>query len=175
MPFTQLFVWVEGPDDERFARAVFQPLLGRRFDFVQVIPYAGMTKVKVVKWIESIRAIDGANYIFCADCDEHPCVSQKKDELTNKLKSLQAQHTVILVKEIESWYLAGLTDEGRQRLGIEHNGGTNHVDKEAFDQLRVDAFDSRVEWMIEMLRHYSLELGIQRNTSLEYFAAKYLS
>jgi hypothetical protein len=174
MPFSQIFVWVEGPDDQRFVETILLPAMRGQYDFVEIVPYAGMTKEKAIKWLESIRAMENTNYIFLADKDRSPCVSQKKADLTQKIKSLQADRISVVVEEIEAWYLAGLTAHGRASLEIAYIGNTDHIDKEAFDLHRAEAFDSRVDWMIEMLRFYSLEEGTARNASLRYFAEKFL-
>lgn len=174
MPFTQLFVWVEGPDDQRFVENVFRPILEDKFDWVEVVPYAGMTKDKTVRWIESIRAMQDASYVFLADNDEAPCVSERKLELIGKVKSLQSARISIVVEEIEAWYLAGLTAAGRDELEINEIGNTDGINKEAFDLQRREAFDSRVDWMVEMLRYYSLEEGVARNSSLRYFSDNFL-
>jgi len=174
MPFSQMFVWVEGPDDQRFVETILLPAMQEQYDFVEIVPYAGMTKDKAIKWLESIRAMENTEYVFLADRDRSPCVSQKKADLTRKIKSLQANRISVVVEEIEGWYLAGLTALGRASLEIPEIANTDNVNKEAFDLHRAEEFDSRVDWMIEMLRFYSLEEGTARNSSLRYFTEKFL-
>jgi len=153
---------------------VVRPQLEPKYDWVEVVPYAGMTKAKVTKWIESIRAMEYADYVFLADNDESPCVSTKKAALVQQIKSLQPARVSVVVEEIESWYVAGLTAQGRERLEIGEMENTNSLDKESFDELRQETFESRIDWMIEMLRYYSFEDGLLRNSSLQYFASKFL-
>jgi hypothetical protein len=174
MPFTQFFIWVEGPDDERFVDTVLRPELAGHYDWVEVVTYAGMTKAKITKWIESLRAMEGTTYAFLIDNDESPCVLGRKGELLRKVKSLQISSIVVVIEEIEAWYLAGLTAQGREQLDIEAFDNTDDVNKERFDRHRGETYKSRVEWMIEMLRSYSLEEGVLRNSSLRYFATKFL-
>lgn len=175
MAFSQLFVWVEGPDDQRFVEAILRAELEIHYNLVQVIPYAGMKKEKITKFIESIRAIPYASYVFLADKNDSPCISAKKQKLTTKIKSLQTGRIALAIREIESWYLAGLTASGHLQLGIAEMASTDHVDKEKFDRLRTKGFESRIDWMVEMLRHYSLPQAAQRNSSLRYFVSKFLS
>jgi hypothetical protein len=175
VPFTQLFVWVEGPDDQRFVDTILRPRLEELYDWVEVVPYSGMANEKITKWIESIRSINDATYAFLADNDQSACVPAKKEELVRRIKSLQPSRIVIVVEEIEAWYLAGLAAEGRERLGINEMANTDNVNKEAFDLHRRPDYGSRVDWMIEMLRHYSLEEGCSRNSSLGRFVARFIS
>lgn len=175
MAFNQLFVWVEGPDDQRFVDTIFRVELERSFNYVQVIPYAGMKKEKITRFIQSIRAIPNANYIFLVDKNDSPCVAAKKEKLTRAIRSLEADRILVVVREIESWYLAGLTTDGHSQFGIAELTGTDQVDKEQFDRLRSMDFQSRIDWMIEMLRYYSLQQATSRNSSLRYFVSKFLS
>ncbi len=175
MPFKELFVWVEGPDDQRFVDTILRVEFEKHYDLVQVIPYAGMKTLKIIKFIESIRAIPSADYIFVADHDAATCVSTRKQELTARIKSLQTDRIAIAVREIEGWYLAGLTTTGHVQLGITEMPDTDHLDKENFDFLRSKGFSSRIDWMVEMLRHYSLARAVTRNGSLRYFVSKFLA
>lgn len=175
MPFNQLFVWVEGADDQRFVNAILQAEFEQQYKSVRVIAYAGMKKEKITKFIESIRAIPNATYIFLADIDNATCVSAKKEELTRAIKSLQIDQIAVTIREIESWYLAGLKTSGWKQLGIAEITSTDHLDKEAFDRLRSKGFESRIDWMVEMLRHYSLSEAVVRNSSLRYFVFKFIS
>jgi hypothetical protein len=93
MPFSQLFIWVEGPDDQRFVNTILRVEFERQYNSVRVIPYAEMKKEKIIKFIESIRAMPNATYIFLADNDDSPCVSAKKEELASAIKSLQIERS----------------------------------------------------------------------------------
>ena len=79
--YRRLFVWVEGPDDERFFRSVVSSRFGGRYDEIAFQRYAGLTPDKVSNFLRSIRAMQ-ADYIFVADIDKLPCVTGKKAVLT---------------------------------------------------------------------------------------------
>lgn len=51
MEYKVLYLFVEGPDDERFFRSVIEPLIGERFDFVKYILYAQQSKEDFEKLI----------------------------------------------------------------------------------------------------------------------------
>ena len=40
MPYRQLYVWVEGGDDELFFNRVVRPLLASRYNLIEVVPFA---------------------------------------------------------------------------------------------------------------------------------------
>jgi hypothetical protein len=174
MPFRQLFVWVEGLDDQRFVDSILRPPFEQLYEWIDVVPYAEMKAEKIVKFIESIRSMSDTDYIFLSDRNKSPCISARKEALVRKYKSLQPEYCAVVVKEIECWYLAGLTSRGCTNLEITYMGATDNFDKEMFDRLRQPHFGSRVDWMIEMLRHYSLQEAILRNSSLRYFVSKFL-
>jgi len=89
--------------------------------------------------------------------------------LRKGLKKVEDDWIHIVIEEIESWYLAVVTDEGADRLGIRIPASTDSVDKEAFDALVPAAFASRIDFMIEVLRDASWEAGARRNASLRRF------
>ena len=77
--------------------------------------------------------------------------------------------------EIESWYLALLDDNACRRFKIRPGKikNTAHITKEQFDALIPKKFDSRVDFMVEILECASIESAKQRNTSFKYFIDKY--
>jgi hypothetical protein len=174
MPYRRLYLWVEGTDDQRFVDSVLRPRLEQHYSWVNVLPYAGWRKEKITKFIESIRGMRDSDYVFIADNDKHPCVSAKKEAVCQRIKSVEPHRIAIAVTEIESWYLAGLNADGCVKLEIAIPTDTTGLTKEQFDQLRRPSYESRIDWMVEMLRHYSLDQAVTRNTSLRYFVAKYV-
>ena len=76
--------------------------------------------------------------------------------------------------EIESWYLAGLNDEECKRLGLPTTiDNTDHISKEQFLGLMPDRFDSKAEFMLEILRVFDHETARSKNSSFRYFMQKY--
>jgi hypothetical protein len=78
-----------------------------------------------------------------------------------------------VIKEIESWYLAGLTDESIQKFKIRSFKTTDDITKEKFDNSIPKKFDSRIDFMLEILRYFSIEIANQKNKSFKYFDDKY--
>jgi len=73
--------------------------------------------------------------------------------------------------EIESWYLALLDNNTCRKFKIKLSKikNTDHITKEQFNALIPKKFDSRVDFMIEILDCASIETARQRNTSFKYF------
>jgi hypothetical protein len=78
-----------------------------------------------------------------------------------------------VVEEIEGWYLAGVDSEKSTTLKLKHPGSTDRLTKEAFYQLQPKQLIFRLSFMLELLKHFSVETAIQNNQSFAYFAKKY--
>ena len=112
-----LFIWVEGDDDERFFNKVLVPKFLRKYSGVKIIKYATMKREKVYNFIKSIKAM-GADYIYLTDINNSPCITAKKEETHSKYKNIDNDKMIVVIKEIESWYLAGLDNKVCRQLKI---------------------------------------------------------
>jgi hypothetical protein len=80
-----------------------------------------------------------------------------------------------VIKEIESWYLAGLTAKDLEKLNIDYKKKkTDNLTKEQFNRLIPKKFISRIDFMQEVLKHFHLETAKQNNQSFKYFLEKYI-
>lgn len=168
----RLFIFVEGADDVRFFGRLIKPLLVPRYRSVELIEYASVKREKVGRFIKSLTTL-GHDYIFVGDIDFEPSVEAKKYLLTGRYQNLSGDTIVVVIKEIESWYLAGLNREAESRLGVKHHDLTNTVTKEDFVRLIPRKFVSKVDFMFEILKFYSLETAVEKNRSFRFFARKY--
>jgi hypothetical protein len=117
-----------------------------------------------------------ADYILVVDIDDSPCVTAKKQEAQGNLKNLSQDRVLVVVKEIEGWYLAGLCKDSAKKLGLkEIPESTNTLTKEDFNRLIPKKFDSRIDFVREILKNFSLEIAQNKNSSLRYCIEKYLS
>jgi len=78
-----------------------------------------------------------------------------------------------VVKEIESWYLAGLDDDASSFLGLPAFSATDTVTKEDFNELIPEKFDSRIDFMMEMLKYFLPGVAVGKNRSFAYFIHKH--
>ena len=171
--YRRLWLLVEGNDDERFANAVLAPEFRRAYDDVRIWRYSQAPIRKRANLLRSIRAM-GADYILLCDIDELPCVTSKKESMKSGLPALSDDRIAVVVKEIESWYLAGLDERNFQALGIANANRPDEVVKEKFDVL-VGGKANHTDMMVEILKRYDISQARRRSPSFGYFARKHLA
>ena len=172
MSYRRLFVLVEGDDDERFVLAVLTRTLEEKYDWVGVWKYAQQRPSKVAAFLRSAKAM-AADYIYLVDINRAPCVTHRKEQVTRRCRQLDEDRICVVIAEIESWYLAGLDATTCKALAVPDHGATEKITKERFDAMRPRRFDSRVDFMVELLKCFSIEVGTQRNRSLRYFVERF--
>jgi hypothetical protein len=168
----RLFLFVEGNDDERFFSRVIIPLFEGRYASIKIISYASMKSEKVCRFVRSILDM-GHDFILFADIDEEQNVKVKKALLKERFCTLTDDRIVVIIKEIESWYLAGLDDKAQKRIGIRSYRATNHITKEIFNRMIPTIYTSRIAFMAEILSLYSTSEAQIRNRSFSYFLTHY--
>ncbi len=172
MTSRRVFVFLEGNDDVRFFSAVIIPLLRVHYPSVELITYAGLKSVKVDRFVNSILAMQN-DYILVADIDQEPNVRVKKQILLGRFDALQKDHIMVIIKEIESWYLAGIDDHTSVELGIRQLRQTDFVTKEHFNRWIPRIYPSRIAFMVELLKHFSVDVAERKNRSFRHFMARY--
>jgi len=172
MSYSRLFIWVEGQDDIRFFETVLKSKFKEKYDWVEVRPYANMKKEKLNSFIKSIKSMK-SDYILVTDLDNSPCVTHKKDEKTRKVSEIDKGNIVVVIKEIESWYAAGLSKTKTQFGKVPKFESTNHLVKEKFISLIPKSFGSRIDFMVEILKNFSVPVAKKKNTSFNYILHKY--
>ena len=172
MGYRRLFIWVEGDDDSIFFDRIVKPIYQEKYDRVEVIEYAQKQNDYVIKFVKSIEGMK-ADFIFIADINSAPCISERKQKLQKRFKNIDKDRILVIVQEIESWYLAGLDEASSEKLRLPIFKTTNSVTKEQFNGLIPEKFDSRIDFMLEILKHFSLRTAKQKNDSLRYFIEKY--
>jgi len=169
-----IYVFLEGDKDVRFFSAVIKPILEKRYAVVRPWRYAQRSRDDVMRALKSVK--DGkADYLFLKDIDTCPCITARKEELTGTYKKrIDSSWVIVVVKEIEGWYLAGLDDNSRQDFGISPNRHrhTNDLTKEQFESLLPARYDSIVEFMDEILRRFQIETAKGKNRSFGYLMDK---
>ena len=98
-----------------FSGALSNHLLINRYDSVEIIPYASIKRTKVDNFLKSIRLMKN-DYIFVADIDAEQSVRDKKQVLYSHFSHIDGGSIIVVIKEIESWYYAGLSPESVQDL-----------------------------------------------------------
>lgn len=172
--YRRLFIFVEGDDDERFFDRLIRPLYKQIYDNIQLWKYSQQKFKKTNGFLNSINSIPHADYIFVADLDDSPCVTAKKERITSQFKKLSEDRILVVCREIESWYLAGLNDDSRRKIKIQRRfNKTDSISKEQFDRMMPQKFVSRIDFMQEIMKLFDRETASSKNTSFEYFMRKY--
>jgi len=169
---TRIFILVEGEDDVRFFGRIIKPLLINRYDAVEIIPYASIKRTKVDNFLKSIRLMN-SDYIFVADIDAENSVRDKKQVLHSHFSHIDGGSIIVVIKEIESWYYAGLTQESVQDLEVPDIPLTDDLTKEDFNRLIPRKYDSRIDFMFEILKYFSIDSARKKNHSFRFFIERY--
>lgn len=156
-----LYVFVEGPDDERF----FQSHYSNRC--VKLIKYAN-TPPKAINGMLRTLKRQRSPYIFLTDSDG-AAPDAKIEKVLRKFTECEPSQVFVICFEIESWYLAGLNQQDSQKLGIKFISLTDSITKEQFDSLIPKGF-SRLDIMLEILQRFDKTSALQRNTSYRYYS-----
>lgn len=176
MSYSLLFILCEGNDDRQFLERIFAPLLD--YDNVQYYQYAQRTSKDVRSMVQSIQSMDAepsldAEYLYFCDFDQSECITSKKREVTNRCHSLDPDRIFVVREAIESWYIAGVQEHERERLGISLPRRTDGILKAHFNNA-LPKREPRISVMREMLDVYDLRMARRRNYSLDYFCRKSL-
>ncbi len=170
--YRMLWLLVEGADDSRFCDAVLKPALEAVYNHVGTWEYSQPKDSKTTSLIQSINSMHAA-YLMLGDIDERPCVTATKEELSLRFPVITWDRVVVVRPEIEAWYLAGLDEMASRELGLGSVADVDSVTKEQFDNL-VGGRRRHTNMMVEILRHYNVEVARQRSPSFRYFWQKHI-
>ena len=172
MAYRILYVLLEGDDDVRFFEEVIKPICEKQYDHVHLWTCSQQKKEKVNDFLNSIGAMQTAgraDSLLVADLDQSPCVTDRKERVLSTFRALERNvgavasiripaNVLIVCKEIESWYLAGLSDTSCQRIGISPSfSSTDHITKGQFDRVMPSGFKTRIAFMEAILQSFDLE------------------
>ena len=168
----RLFILVEGEDDVRFFGRIMKPLFVPHYDSIEILPYASIKRVKVNNFLKGVAEMKN-DYIFVADIDTERSVRDKKQLLYHWFSNINGGNIVIVIMEIESWYYAGLPDQTLQKYSLPSLPSTDELTKEDFNALIPPSFDSRIDFMFEILKSFSPSTAARHNRSFKFFFERY--
>lgn len=171
--FRRLLFFVEGIDDERFCQRVLEKRYGDDYDDVSYVQYASLTPSKRRKWLDSARGA-GWNYIILGDIDDCPCATEAKARVLASFKTVADDRVAIVKAEIESWYLAGLSEANAKQLGVSLTASTEQSTKENVF-LACTGLGSRSDVLLTLLDYHSIRVARRRNSSFDYLIRKFLN
>ena len=167
-----ILFFLEGNDDERFFTRVIAPPLESQNYTVRIWKYAREKRKRTIQLLKSVQGA-GMAYVFVRDIDDAPSVQAKKEEMIRCFEVVSDGDIVVVVMEIESWYLAGARPALLKRIGAEGYGDTDYITKEQFNQL-IPRPMSRIVFMQEILKHFDLEGAKEKNASFRYFMRRWI-
>lgn len=151
---------------------MIKPVFDKKYNVVSVQQYVQMKRKKLEDFLKSIKDMD-ADYIYVRDINDAPCVTAKKREIQNKINNADNNRIIVVIKEIESWYLAGLNETNSKRFGIPNFDTTDNITKAKFNSFIPRNFDSGIDFKLEILKCFSINMAKQKNKSFRYFLEKY--
>jgi hypothetical protein len=83
---------------------------------------------------------------------------------------------IIVVKEIESWYLAGLDEKACRELRIRCFDNTDSITKEDFKHIYSNSIHSRrpeIDFYLNIIENYDIDTAKKKNTTFRYFCDKF--
>lgn len=183
MEYKVLYIFVEGLSDTKFVEGVIKPLFIETYSLINIIEYAPKKNEYINNLLKSIEGMK-ADYIWLADINSKPCVTSKIDAIKNKYKSanIDEKKIVVVKKEIESWYFAGLDKKSSDKLNVTNYTSTDDIYKEGFlnklpDKYKV-VIESKeqisIDFNVEMLKHFNIETAKSKNQSFKYFMEKFV-
>ena len=166
-----IYLLVEGASDRRFMDKIIKPLLVPSYYDSPCFEYKQVEKIELNNFIDYIKGQSIDYYVF-ADYDD----SSSLDDIINETydyfeHKISKEKIIIIKKEIESWYLAGLDDHSCKhiRMKVSTMGNTENMSKEDFYDLKPEDCDSMINFYMNILIRYDLKIGISKNTTLKYF------
>lgn len=172
MQFRQLYIFVEGSYDKRFFEKIIAPLFEKHFDYIKVVEYA-QHKKETKKYLGTIDTMQ-ANYLYVTDNDLTPCITERKRKEKRKIATLEEDKILVVVEEIESWYIAGIDKKSAEKMKVSLPDSTEKITKEKFRALKPKRFQTQLDFMLYLLNNYSIESAKKRNKSFKYFFEKYI-
>ena len=173
-----LAVLIEGGRDEKFVNSIVEPILvgKNKYDELSTYKYARRPKAEIIKYISTVTFL-GEDVLCLTDFDNAPCISGRKQKLKlDHVGDLEDSKIIVVIKEIESWYMAGLSDRCCRRMGIRTVKRTDTMNKEQFHaEISRSKYQRRINCVLEMLRNFEVSVALRKNKSFHYFYDKYLN
>ena len=162
-----IYFFVEGFDDNNLVSEIIKGI-----DNFKIIEYSTEKKEKINSMISTIIS-RGDKYIFLADLDEKS-MENRIIELKKIFKKLDESNIYFAVKEIESWYLAGISDNLLEKYKIKSRLliNTENINKEKFEKLFIKERETILQIKLRLLSEFNIEKAKSRNNSLKLFLEK---
>ena len=166
-----ILIWVEGNDDEILFNRVIKPILDERYDWVEVRKHSRIKNKKICDFIKSLNAMN-EDYVFLTDLDDYISIKAKLDEVCECYKEIDRERIILVIKEVEGWYFAGITEKNAKKLKIKLSDfrkfDPNTIRKEQFNEKVKPKKYNETDFKIEIIKLFDITHARERNGSFEY-------
>lgn len=176
MPFPSLYLLVEGPDDQRFFQSeIIDRTIKQLYRTVHVITWTNEPRDDLVNLVSGIIRNEG-HYIFLLDKDSaFVCLEAVRQYALQRCPNINSSRILIVIREIESWYLAGIDSSLATRFDLSIPADTSDLAKSRLEQVaRTLKFASPADFMVEILKTFSITNARGRNASFDRLLNRYL-
>lgn len=160
-----IYIFVEGDRDENFISNVLGNLIESIFDYYKIVTYSSMKKKKLKDYIQTIKRMNGSEYLFIGDQDGN---NTKKDKILKEYPFLEGDKVFISIYEIESWIAAGISDKLTKKYKIKSFNNTDSITKEKFKSIKPTELSTN-EFIAYILEDYDILKATERNDSFNKF------
>jgi hypothetical protein len=169
------YIYVERDDDVLLFGRVITPLVEKTNARVVIRSYRQLRNSDVKNKLVAL-ASSGWKRLLVGDMNDSPSIPERKRKLNRIYGPLADDEILIVEKEIEGWYLAGLTEARRNEIGIARvPNDFEKIIKEVFREFIPKMFASRADFLLEILKNYSVETAMKNSGSFAYAIRKHFS
>jgi len=171
--YSQLFLFLEGDDDERFFKYILVEKFKQLYTDVKIWKYSRKTDIQRKRFIDTINNVENWFYFCFRDFDSAICITSKKEIISYKYDRIDEEKIFIIIGEIESWYLAGVDNDFLRSIGSTNlmERPSIYTTKEEFNNL-IPKKMPRILFMRKILQNYDIRLALRNNSSLKYLFGK---
>lgn len=176
MPLGSIYAFVEGLDDKRFFKKVVEPRLNRKFPerIIHLVMWTQTKNKAIEEKFLNCAKLDGGLVLYFVDFDSGPCIRGRKTEEVGKQSGLREEDVIVVVPEIESWYVAGLNAKAMEQFKFQSLDDVNDLSKSRFKRLVAKSIFDDEDWaMQEILEVYDIDTARKTNHSFDWFMGKF--
>jgi len=174
----RLAILIEGNREEDFIKWIVKPIMIGAGKYCEVITYKFPRVPKHINESYVRTVLDMNDDILClTDITGFRSKRDKKEQVQrDHVGNIGDNKVIIVIREIESWYLAGVRQSYCRRLRIDYYNVTDNIGKKEFHEIIAKSkFKPRGVCCLEMLRNYDVTLAKQKNRSFNCFHDNHLS
>jgi hypothetical protein len=170
-----LFLLVEGDDDDRFCGSVITPERVPAYSDVSTWQWSPRkTTVTDERFIDGVVA-NGDDYFLLADLDDLDYAESRREAICQRFSSCDRTHVIVVERAIEAWYVAGLDLAVQTALKIDRGRIPNRTDDFRKADLRgvmPSRYKATNAFLRDVLRRFSIAEARGRNRSFDDFARR---